>query len=485
MRHHLDRPQWIGVNARWLWSLFQWVGLVALVCVIPLGCSSPGEYPNRPITIICPWSVGGGTDRVSRQMAVFLEKELGVPVNVVNTTGGQGVTGHSTGLRAKPDGYTLTMMTLELNVLHWRKLTRLTWQDCQPLMSLNEDAAALFVRADAPWESLSDLQKDVKANPGKLHASGTAALGAWHLALAGWLISMDMQPSDIVWVPHNGAGPSLQEMMSGELDMVCCSLPEARNLFVQGELRCLGVMSENRVPSPTFAEIPTFKEQGFDWELVGWRGLGVPVDTPEDVRQVLVGALRRIVSGETRVATSDNRTDTSDTPPEGESFPEFMEKQEFDHTWRATDDFAAFLEENDEKFGTILQRPEFQTVNSGPIGPMVFPYALFALLGFILAVLGVQRLRNPDRKAPGFIADLKHGRRFEFLLVLASVVIYLFAAQYVGFLLTAGSVLFVLLWRLGTRWTTSVLLTLLLTPMMYQLFAGILRVPLPRGILGW
>src|SRR5688572_30436687 len=93
--------------------------LLCLTAILLAGCGEPEEYPARPITLICPWGVGGGTDLVSRHMALHLEQELGAPVNVINATGGKGVTGHSRGLRAKPDGYTITMITLELNMLPW------------------------------------------------------------------------------------------------------------------------------------------------------------------------------------------------------------------------------------------------------------------------------------------------------------------------------------------------------------------------------
>ena len=69
-----------------------------------IGCQDRGSYPERPIVLICPWSAGGGTDRVSRQIAAQLERDLGVPVNVVNATGGAGVTGHTRGALARPDG---------------------------------------------------------------------------------------------------------------------------------------------------------------------------------------------------------------------------------------------------------------------------------------------------------------------------------------------------------------------------------------------
>ena len=82
-------------------------------------------YPRRTVTIICPWGVGGGTDSISRYFADALRKDLGKPFVVVNKTGGSGVLGHSSGARARPDGYTITMITAELNTMHQMGLTDL------------------------------------------------------------------------------------------------------------------------------------------------------------------------------------------------------------------------------------------------------------------------------------------------------------------------------------------------------------------------
>jgi tripartite-type tricarboxylate transporter receptor subunit TctC len=102
------------------------VALASLILLV--GCGQQQPFPSRPITLICPWSAGGGTDRVSRQMAMQLERRLGVPVNVINATGGSGVTGLTRGARSRPDGSTLMMMTVELSMLHWRGLTTITYE---------------------------------------------------------------------------------------------------------------------------------------------------------------------------------------------------------------------------------------------------------------------------------------------------------------------------------------------------------------------
>lgn len=454
---------------------------VALLLTVFLsGCQKSTDYPSRPITLVCPWDVGGGTDRVSRQIAVFLESELGVPVNVVNATGGQGVTGHFRGIRAKPDGYTISMMTLELSMLHWRNLTDLTWEDAAPLMSLNEDPAALFVRADSEFQTVKDLEAAIKARPGELKASGTASLAAWHLALAGWLISIDQNPTDVIWMPSKGSAPSLQELMTGDLDLVCCSLPEAKSLLVSRKTRCLGVMADQRYTSDDFKEYPTLKEQGSDWTLTGWRGLGVNKETPPEIQEKLVTVLKRIVSGEARV--------------HGKSFPEFMDFQGYDHTSRPPSEFADFLKRNDELFGTILNRPEFQSVQSGPVGPNVFPAIAGGMFGLsLIAILIGSRRRSvvttgsPAREASVQSATPPEGSTSPRALllsgsVIAAVVFHMLAADLLGFVATSAVILFVTTKLLGARILTSAFVAIVASVGIYELFSGLLRVPLPIGV---
>lgn len=150
------------------------IGLAVVCC----GCRGRGAYPDGPIVLVCPWSAGGGTDRTARQVAALLERELGVPVNVVNAIGGAGVTGHTRGALARPDGYAITMVTVEINMLHWRGLTNISHRDFDPVGMLNRDATAVFVRQDTPWKSIADLENAIRDNPGKVKASGTAQGGA-------------------------------------------------------------------------------------------------------------------------------------------------------------------------------------------------------------------------------------------------------------------------------------------------------------------
>jgi tripartite-type tricarboxylate transporter receptor subunit TctC len=145
-------------------------GLAALaaVALTTLGFApAQAAYPERPITLIVPWGAGGGTDATGRILASLMERELGVPVSVVNRTGGSGVVGHSAIATATPDGYTLGVITVEIGMMHWQGLTDLTYDDYTPLVLYNADAAGLQVRADAEWQNAQQLLDAIKANPGR------------------------------------------------------------------------------------------------------------------------------------------------------------------------------------------------------------------------------------------------------------------------------------------------------------------------------
>jgi len=444
--------------------------LLLLCLMLPAGCSPDTieNYPDRPISIICPWSVGGATDRTSRQLAVFLEQELGVPVNVINATGGRGVTGHSRGLKSRPDGYTLAVVTVELNMLHWQDLTSISYQDAIPVMSLVDGAAAVFVNNDSPFHNMQELQDFVKQNPGKLTATGTASGGIWHLALAGWLDFSGLDAEDIKWIPMNGAGPSLQELASGGVDLVCCSLPEAKTLYDSGQVRCLGVMAEE--PLAEFKEVPTFISQGMSWNISGWNGLALPLETPQPIVDKVSKAVQKITSGESVM--------------QGKTFPEFMRAAGLSTRYRANDQFAQFLKSNDQTLGKLLTSDAFAQMSSRGTGPLVFPGLLAAAICVILVCLGVQK--KVHALAPDVSSDtVTKAGIVNTVLVLLCIVAYLLFAEKIGFILTAGAILFLLLWKFGTRWWMSALITVLFVPGIYTLFAQLLRVPLPRGIFGW
>jgi tripartite-type tricarboxylate transporter receptor subunit TctC len=433
---------------------------IALLALGLAGCTGRNAtFPDQPVLLICPWAAGGGTDRVARQLAVSLERELGVPVNVINATGASGVTGHTRGALARPDGHTLTLITAELNMLHWRGLTPITPADFQPLALLNRDPAAIFVRREAPWQTLGDLNAHVLANPRVLKASGTALGGIWHVALVSWLQQVGAPADGVRWISIEGTAPSLQELMAGGVDIVASSLPEARALLEAGEIRALGVMSEDRVTQ--FPDVPTLKEQGVEGTVGVWRGVAVPDGTDPAAVAVLTPALERAV-------TSDD-------------FRTFMEQAGFNWDYQGPDAFTATLADLDTRFGTILGSDAFADLGKGVVGPRVFP-AVLGVLGLLtLAVLlSTRQLQRTDG------SDVtSHEGALRAGAVLTGVVFYLLAGDSLGFVLTAFVIMVGLMRLLAVRWGVALVVAAPVSATIYQVFANLLRVPLPRGVFGW
>src|SRR5580765_7275693 len=153
--------------------------------LVAAATTAQAQYPNRPVQLIVPWGAGGGTDATARIIGALMEKELKQPFNVVNRTGGSGVVGHDAIARAPADGYTLGLITVEITMMHHVGLTQLKHTDYTPIGLVNADPAGVNVRVDSPYKSVKDLLAAIKANPGKMKASGTGQGGIWHLAIAG------------------------------------------------------------------------------------------------------------------------------------------------------------------------------------------------------------------------------------------------------------------------------------------------------------
>jgi len=231
--------------------------------------------PKRAVTYILPWGVGGGTDANSRMLSSLLSKELGQPVNVINRTGGNGVTGHTALATAKPDGYTIGAVTVEIDTMHWVGLTKLTYKNITPIALVGITPAGIAVKADSKFKNLKEILNYTKAHPGKLTASGTSQGGIWQLALAGMLNAEGIKPDAIRWIPSKGAGPAMKELMAGGVDLVALGLSEAKNLIQQGALRGIVYMNPKRMAAlpdvPTTTEVLPSK-----WTLAAFLTLSGP-----------------------------------------------------------------------------------------------------------------------------------------------------------------------------------------------------------------
>lgn len=309
-------------------------GLLGLSLLLPLPAMA--DYPEKPITLIVPWAAGGGTDATARTIAAALEEELGQTVNVVNRTGGSGVVGHTAMAMAKPDGYTLGLITGEINMMHWQGLTQLTYQDYTPIAQINYDYAGIQVAADGPFDSVESLVEQVKSEPARTYtASGTGQGGVWHLAFAGFLLDQGMEADRVSWIPSQGSAPAMTEMAAGSIDIVPSSVPEGRSMIEAGKAKSLAIMAPERLDS--FPDVPTLKEAiGSDYAIGEWRGIAGPKGMDSAVVETLEKAVEAAYNSDT--------------------YQNFMAKQGFGTEWRGADDFGKLMAEQDERFGKIVEQ---------------------------------------------------------------------------------------------------------------------------------
>jgi hypothetical protein len=202
-----------------------------------------------------PWGAGGGQDATASIVAALMEKDLGLPFNVINRTGGSGVVGHAAIATAQPGGCTFGVGAGERSVLRGQGVGGLAPGSSSPLALMNEDPPGIQVSSSSPYKTVKELADAIKAAPaGKFKASGTGQGGIWHLALVGWMQAMGLAPNHVAWVPSNGAAPAMQDLAAGGLDLTTCSVPEARAIIEAGKARSLAVMAKAR--NPAFPDAP-------------------------------------------------------------------------------------------------------------------------------------------------------------------------------------------------------------------------------------
>jgi tripartite-type tricarboxylate transporter receptor subunit TctC len=306
-----------------------------LAVLLSLGAAAThAQYPQRPVQLIVPWGAGGGTDATARIIGTLLEKELKQPFNVVNRTGGSGVVGHDAIAKATPDGYTIGMITVEITMMHHVGLTPLTYKDYTPIGLVNADAAGINVRFDSPYKSVKDLLAAIKANPGKMKASGTGQGGIWHLAIAGLLKDQGIDPNALPWVPSNGAAPGMQDMIAGGVDVVPCSIPEARPMIDAGKARALAIMDDN--PPMLYPNVPTLKKElGTDWKIAAWRVIAAPKGIPAEAQKTLTAALKKVY--------------------DSKDYKDFMASRGFGVIWADPEGTTKFMAASDQNLGGALK----------------------------------------------------------------------------------------------------------------------------------
>jgi tripartite-type tricarboxylate transporter receptor subunit TctC len=261
--------------------------LAALACLVPLaGTAHAADYPARPVEIVVPWAVGGGSDAVARAFADAATRHSGQSFIIVNRPGASGSMGHTEGANARADGYKLTLVTPEVSLAYLQGIGKTQWNDFQYVARINTDPIALVVKADAPWRTLEQFMAHARSKPGMVTASNSGVGATYHLAAIALEKKTGVSFNN---VPYIGAGPAVMGLLSGQVDATFATTGEVGVHVKGGKLRMLAVMAEQRLKA--FDDVPTFRERQIDLQLGTWRALAAPKATPPQV----MASLRQLV----------------------------------------------------------------------------------------------------------------------------------------------------------------------------------------------
>lgn len=246
-------------------------------------------WPDRPIEIVVGFAPGGGTDITARTLAVYLEKELGSSVVVVNKPGASGAIALAGVARAKPDGYTLAMTNMPgLLTIPIERDAGFVPSDFTYLANLVSDPSAFSVSMESPYKNLSQLLAAIAANPGKISVSSSGVGTDDHLLM---VFFEKETGTKLNHVPFNGAAPQRNAVIGGHTEIGAMNVGEAMP-YNGTKVRILAQAGETR--SALAPDVPTFKEQGVNIVMSSERGLVGPKGLPAEVQAKLDQALANI-----------------------------------------------------------------------------------------------------------------------------------------------------------------------------------------------
>ena len=274
--------------------------LAAALALLAGAAQAQDPYPSRPITLVVPFSAGGGADIGARLLAKDLTESLGTTVVIDNKPGANGAIGAQAVARAKPDGYTLLMGSATTNAAnHAFFAGKLGYEpgSCDAVGGIGSSPLSLYVAAGAPWRSVADLVVDAKRRPGQLNCgSGNAVT---QVACEVFRKTAGIQT---VNVPYKSNPQSLTDVVGGQLSFAFADGAVAQ-VYLEGKrLRAIGVAAAQR--NPATPDVATFREQGFaDFEITAWTAVFVPAGTPPAIIDKLNAVIRKSADSPESVQT--------------------------------------------------------------------------------------------------------------------------------------------------------------------------------------
>ena len=265
-----------------------------LALLAPLAAASAfAEYPDKTVTIVIPFAAGGPTDKVGRDFAEAVRKPLGGQVVVIdNVAGAGGTLGTAKVAKAAPDGYTLliTHIGMATSPALYRNLQFKPLEDFEFLGLINEVPMTLISRPTLPANTYPELVAWLNANKGKVNISNAGVGSASHLC--GMLLQSTFK-IDMVPVPYKGTAPAMNDLLGGQVDIMCDQTTNTTGQIEGGKVKAFAVTTTKRLTIPSLAKLPTLDESGLKgFNVTIWHALYAPKGTPKPILDKINAALK-------------------------------------------------------------------------------------------------------------------------------------------------------------------------------------------------
>jgi tripartite-type tricarboxylate transporter receptor subunit TctC len=258
-----------------------WARRALLASLVVPALSFAQAWPAKPVRLVSPFAAGGGTDAFARPLAAQLSQQLGQQFIIDNRAGAGGTIGADHVAKSPADGYTFLVGAVHhtIAVSVYSKLPYDLEKDLVPVTMVASVPSVVVVHPKVPTNSIRELVAYAKANPGKLNFA-SAGNGTSH-HLAGELFKV-LTGTQINHVPYKGAGPAMQDLLGGQVDLMFDGMGTSAPQIRSQKLRPLAVTTAAR--SPAFADIPTMAEAGIpNYEVTTWYAIWAPAGTPPDI----------------------------------------------------------------------------------------------------------------------------------------------------------------------------------------------------------
>jgi tripartite-type tricarboxylate transporter receptor subunit TctC len=274
--------------------------LAAAATLVATGLAAPlafaqANWPTKPVTLIVPFPAGGGTDAFARPLSAALTKHLGQQILIDNKGGAGGTLGAGIASRAAPDGYTFFMGGAHHAIAPsvYPKLDYDIEKDFVPVGLVSNVPQVIVVHpGKVAANTLPELLADMRANPGKRNY-GSAGNGSSH-HLAGELFKLQSK-TFITHIPYRGAGPMLQDLIAGQVDMAFDGLGSSAGHIRGGRIKAIAVAATKRAAA--FPDVPTTAEAGLpDYVVSTWYGVWAPKGTPKEAVDKMAAAMKAVMN---------------------------------------------------------------------------------------------------------------------------------------------------------------------------------------------